>query len=172
MREVVDVGLLRRTLERRDIGDAVNGEAGEAPALVGDDQTRRPPLTWDAQDVREIEDRQHLAVEVAQAQHPATRAGDRCQLAEVRHLEHVLDRQGVGLATDPQSDVHAAHGSGRHRNADGGHTGHPNGLECALQIVDELLNALARRGALGLFSSELIGGRADLDNRGRDLIGR
>src|SRR4051794_34542104 len=110
MREELDLRLLERAFELSDVGDVIDGEPREASAEVGDDEAGRLSVAGNPEHVCEVEDGQHLAVEVAHAEHSASRTGNDGQvLAELGHLEDVLDRDCVGFVADPQADVHAAH---------------------------------------------------------------
>ena len=54
--------------ERADVGDLVDREAGAKPAVLGDDEALREAVAPDPEHAREIEDGQHLAVQVPDAE--------------------------------------------------------------------------------------------------------
>ena len=121
---------------------------------------------------REVEDRQHLAVQVPDPEHAPTGAGHGAQLAELGHLEHVLDRHRIALDADAQPDVLAAHATAGARQ-----------LLVRRTLLRGVLRASRSRsptssstrceviGALRLLGRELLGRRPDLHDRRRDLVG-
>ena len=61
----------------------------------------------DAEEGGEIEDRKHLAPQVAHAENCVSGAGDRRDLAETGDLADVLHRKRELIPADPHADVHA-----------------------------------------------------------------
>ncbi len=145
--------------------DVVEGEAGTCPVVLDDDEASCSAVARDAEDGREVEDREtsprRLRTPSTSAPAPGT-VGDCTELGD---LEHVLDRECVRLAADPQADVHAAHLGPEPLPFVA-----PSPERASRSEPDELVDAFGGAGALCLLGSELVGGLADLHHRRRDLV--
>ena len=159
-----------------DAGDRVHRQAGAAAAMLGDHDALGASSAREPEARREVDDRQHLAAQVAHAEHRGAGARARARSRRPRRPRARRDRQRVVLARRPAPGRGAPlirRCTDRRRSAAADPL--PPTAASSTEPRSSSPTRPSTRSAVtarcGLLGGELLGGGADLDHRRRDLLG-